>query len=236
MVITMFKRYVKSIFSQFGYEVHKKRTIGFNPSYLSQICQPRTVIDVGVGHGTFPLYEAFPNAHFILIEPLKEYRDSINKIAKKYNCDIHYKAVGDKESQLEINIDTSNLQTSSFMDRTSLTKTKNPLRKITIEVTTLDIIYNQSPTIIEPILLKIDTEGYELSALKGAKSLLQLVNVVIAEVSVAKRFENSYEFEDIISFMNEKGFYVFSFLTLVHGEGELRQRFTDVVFKRRKES
>ena len=52
-------------------------------------------------------------------------------------------------------------------------------------------------------------------------------------VSIARRFENSYEFEDIISFMNENGFYVFSFLTMRSRKDEVRQRYADVVFKRR---
>lgn len=225
------------VLNKLGYEVHKKSSInyhiGFNAAYLSQICQPTTVIDVGVGHGTFALYEAYPNAHFILIEPLKEYEDSITKIAKKYDCDVHYKAVGDRECKLKINIDTSNLQSSSFSQRTSLTRTENLLKNKTVEVTTLDSIYSQNQTLGGPILLKIDTEGHELSTLKGARSLLKAVDMVIAEVSIAKRFENSYEFEDIISFMNVNGFYVFSFLTMNQPRGEVRQRFTDVVFKRR---
>ena len=38
--------------------------------------------------------------------------------------------------------------------------------------------------------------------------------MVIAEVSIAKRFEDSYEFEDLIMFMKENGFYLFTFVSL----------------------
>jgi len=230
----MMEKLVKSILSKLGIEVHKKRAIGFNSSYLSQICQPRTVIDVGVGHGTYPLYEAFPKAHFILIEPLNEYADSIEKIITRYDCEIHFKAVGETECKLEINVDTVNFLKSSFADRTSLTKTRNPLKKRIVEVTTLDTIYSQSPTIDGPILLKIDTEGHELSVLKGARLLLQMVDVVIVEVSIDKRFEHGYEFEEIIFFMNENGFNVFSFLKLTYPKIGVRQTYADVVFKRRR--
>ena len=34
---------------------------------------PGTVIDVGAARGTPPLHDAFPNAYFILFEPLKDY-------------------------------------------------------------------------------------------------------------------------------------------------------------------
>jgi len=56
---------------------------------------------------------------------------------------------------------------------------------------------------------------------------------VIIEVSIAKRFDEGYEFEDIISFMKESGFFLFSFLKLTHRMGELRPRFADIVFKQR---
>jgi len=226
----MIKKLIKDTINKLGFEIRKNQ-IGFNPSYLSQLCQPRTVIDVGVGYGTFPLYKAFPEAFFILIEPLKEYKNAIEKIAKKYTCDIHYKAVGDKECKREINIATGSLTKSSFLRKTLPTISEKSLEKRMVEVTTLDTIFRETPTIKGPILLKIDTEGYELSVLKGAKSLLQIVDIVIAEVSIAKRFENSYRFEDFISFMNENGFHVFSFLRILHPSGEIKTRFADIVFK-----
>ena len=88
----------------------------------------------------------------------------------------------------------------------------------------------------EPILLKIDTEGHELKVLRGAQSVLRATEVVIAEVSMAKRFEEGYEFEDIILFMKESGFYLLTFLDITHPSGGLRPRFADVVYKRRRES
>jgi hypothetical protein len=82
-------------------------------------------------------------------------------------------------------------------------------------------------------VLKIDTEGHELKALQGARSLLQMTEFVIIEVSIAERFDEGYEFEDIILFMKENGFFLFSFLKFMHRMGELRPRFADVAFKRR---
>ncbi len=233
----MIKKLIRRILSELGYEIfktkHARFPIGSLSSYVSQICKPKTIFDVGVGYGTYPLYKAFPKAHFVLVEPLREYRDSINAIAKEYDCSIHYKAVGNGEALLEINVDKNHLTKSSLADRSTLTKTGNPLEKRTVEVTTLDTILGESPPMERPILLKIDTEGHELSALEGAKSLLQVTDIVIAEVSIAKRFDDSYEFEDILSYMSENDFYLFSFLTIAHKEGEFRPRFADIVFKRR---
>jgi FkbM family methyltransferase len=205
---------------------------GFHASYLSRICQPKTVIDVGVGRGTPTLYQAYPTAKFILVEPLRDYESAIDEIAKKYDCIIYYKALGNTEGVREMNIDPSRLGWSSFKNRSALTRMGNPLQKRQVEVTTLDTICREHQGFERPILLKIDTEGYELEVLQGARDLLHLTDTVIAEVSVARRFEDGYSFEDLILLMKERGFYVYSFLTLAYVGAELRPRFTDIVFKR----
>ena len=209
--------------------------MGFHSSYLARICQPQTVFDVGIGYGTYALYEAFPNAKFILVEPLRHYEDAIEEIARKYDCDVFYKAVSDTDGFRRITVDTKDLEKISFATRTSLTRTGNRLEEQEVEVTTLDKILGKYPNLKRPILIKIDTEGHELKVLQGSTSLLQITDVVIAEVSIAKRFEDSYQFEDLVLFMKEHGFYLLSFLDITHAGGELRPRFADIVFKRQEE-
>ena len=108
------KRLAKTILGKLGYDIHKRRStdvfVGFHPSYLVQLCQPKTVIDVGVGYGTYSLYEAFPKAKFVLVEPLRDFETAIEKITKKYNCDIFYSAVSNTPGIQEISVDTRNLQ------------------------------------------------------------------------------------------------------------------------------
>src|SRR5258708_6407888 len=47
------------------------RNLGFSPA---------TAIDVGVATGTFEIYEAFPNARHLLVEPVAEFKPAIDKI------------------------------------------------------------------------------------------------------------------------------------------------------------
>ena len=232
----MIKRLAKTTLGKLGYEIHKSSlngVAGFDPSYLVRICQPKTVIDVGVGYGTYPLYQAFPQAKFVLVEPLREYDVAIGEIAGKYDCDILYKAVSNAPGTREMIVDTMEPERSSFADRTPLTTSGNRLEKRLIEVTTLDTIFADAQGWKKPILLKLDTEGHELEALQGSKSLLRETDTVIAEVSIAKRFEQGYEFEDLILFMKEHGFYLSTFLGITQASGELRPRFADIVFQHR---
>lgn len=80
-----------------------------------------------------------------------------------------------------------------------------------------------------PILLKVNAEGCGPEVLEG---LLPLTDIVIEEASVAKRFEDSCAFEDIILFMKENGFAVFDFLSVCRGEGKIGTNLIDVTFRK----
>lgn len=214
--------------------LESSRAVGFNPTYLSRLCQPATVIDVGVGYGTGPLHKAYPAARFILIEPLVEYRPHLARLERDYDCTVLYTAVGECAGELDINVDVGYPMKSSFSRRTTKDYVDGPLARRTVSVVTLDSIVATLPGLRRPILLKIDTEGHELSVLKGARDLLPSVDTVIAEVSIAKRFEDGYEFEELVGFMSQHDFYVYSFLTMPFPRRIDRQRFTDVVFKNRR--
>lgn len=231
----MIKELVRKAFQLIGFEISKVSPNRFNPAYLAQISSPETVIDVGVGFGTEELYKAYPASRFILIEPLEDYKPAHAKIMKNYNCEVYYKGLGSRECTEEIEIDKDNMQLSSLKNRTSLTQKEHTTETRQVQITTLDNIFMplyENGKIASPVLLKIDTEGYELEVLKGAEKTLQYIETLIMEISVAKRFEDSYNFEDIILFLKEHGFYVYSFLHMVHPKNELRTRLVEMAFKK----
>src|SRR5947209_20596337 len=49
---------------------------------------PATVIDVGVGAGTPDLYEAFPSARLVLVEPLVEWRPHLEQIRETRSAEV----------------------------------------------------------------------------------------------------------------------------------------------------
>lgn len=227
----MIKAMIKKTLGILGYEIHRKDVPGFNAAYLARLCSPRTVFDVGVGRGTPELYKAFPEARFLLIEPLEEFRKELKELSGTLNCRIYNKAVGGTPGIMEMNVE-ADPQLSSFKQRP---RSDAPAGKKQVEVTTLDAILRENPGLEKPILLKIDTEGNELEVLKGAGELLDMTDFVIAEASIALRFEDSYAFEDLISFMKERGFSVFDFLSVSHRAGKPGANMADVLFKKKSE-
>jgi hypothetical protein len=82
-------------------------------------------------------------------------------------------------------------------------------------------------------MVKVDTEGNELRVLHGARQLLNATDFLLLEASVAKRFESSYEFEELLEFTNELGFRLHSILSVAHERNEARPRYADLLFSRR---
>ena len=80
-----------------------------------------------------------------------------------------------------------------------------------------------------PIGIKIDTEGYELEVVRGLTRHWDSVQFVICEASIRKRFVNSYQMSELISYMLERDFMLFNFLNAE----DQRPRYYDILFVRK---
>jgi FkbM family methyltransferase len=201
-------------------------------SYLSQLGHPKTVFDVGVGFGTHEMYKAFPNAKFVLIEPLNDYEPAIANIMAEYDCLAIYAAAGSRIGAATIRVDPADLQLTTFGTHTPLISRGRRMEERAIQTTTLDAVLAEHPELSSPFLLKIDTEGHELEVLRGARKVLEKTETVLTEVSIAPRFEGGYRFEDLILFMWESGFELMAIVNVAHVSGEIQPRFADLAFRR----
>src|SRR5918994_4292031 len=83
------KRAAKRLADRAGVEVRRKDTgVRRTPeAVLGHVKRmgfaPATVIDVGVAYGTPELYDAFPEARFLLVDPLEEYAEAIGQITQR---------------------------------------------------------------------------------------------------------------------------------------------------------
>ena len=66
--------------------------------------EPATVFDIGVGFGTWSLYRAFPDAHYVLIDPTPESLPYMQKIAQRLEAEVHPVALGDHDGQVMLEI------------------------------------------------------------------------------------------------------------------------------------
>ena len=222
----------RRILMRLGYDLRRADTAGWSPQNLRVRAgiTPRTVIDVGVGPGTPGLYEAFPDAHLVLIEPLREFEPGLRRLLRNRKGDYLLTAVGAVDGSAVINADPKLPAQSSIKTRSPLVASTNITEVRKIPITTLDQLYEQFRW-TGPLALKIDTEGYEHLVVEGASRLLQDTQFVIAEVSVARRFEDSYSFADFITLMQRQGFVTHDVLDAPRTpNGELG--YLDMLFRR----
>ena len=205
----------------------------WEPAYLRRLAfHPRTIIDVGVANGTPQLYEAFPEAQLILVEPVAEFFEEIAQILARRRG-VHIPAAAwSSEGELELRVEPCATVRSSCYSVHPLERTGDTFIPRRVRVTTIDHILADH-AFPEPFGLKIDTEGAELEVIRGAAATLERTLFVIAEVDVLHdRFEGSYSFAQFIVAMDQAGFEVCDLL----GIGRANSSHVvdvDLVFQRR---
>lgn len=188
---------------------------------------PQTLIDVGVADGTPDLYEAFPTAHMVLVEPLVEYVDCLEQIKSRYRSVEYVVAAATQESgQIVINVHPDLFGSSIYRERENSDVNGVPR---SVQAVTIDSIA-QERELKGPFLIKADVQGAELDVLRGASKVLQQTDMVVLEVVLFDYFEGGNRFSDVINFMSERGFAVYDVFGLHYRllDGALSQ--VDVCF------
>jgi FkbM family methyltransferase len=182
------------------------------------------VVDVGVRRGTPWLYEVFPDARFVLVDP-QEGGEALLTAAPADFVFVN-KALGRAPGRMTINEQGA---MSTFLERTSLTQV--PIRKRReVEIVTLEATIAEHLADARRIGLKIDTEGFELEVLGGLGKAAGRIDFIVSEASVLNRFENSYNFSELVAQLWKMDFRFYNFLNPAHLKAP---RFYDCLFFRK---
>ncbi len=204
--MVFFKRYLKKAGLRLGRNFIGLPTMGALTKSLYQSgCRVNTLVDVGVGQGTPGLYDAFRTAALVLVEPVREFEPFLKEITQKYGGTYHLTALGSQNGEQVMNVYPRHLRKSTLLARTNPQMAPNLAEQRAIPVTTLDLL-SADQGFSPPFGLKIDTEGFEYQVVLGGAKFLQQTRFVIAEVSVARRFDGSYSFGAFNTLMEENGF------------------------------
>jgi FkbM family methyltransferase len=221
MPIEQIKAAARRILRATGLEVRRAKNANIEPLILKRLLNStdaKFILDVGANlgqfgdevfrggfKGTVVSFEAIPSVHSKLQQHASRRRGSW-VIAP---C----MALGSRRGQIEINI-AGNKVSSSILPMTRAHQEAAPqstyVDKLLIEMTTLDDIV---PSLIPgrgAILLKVDTQGYEMEVLKGAAVTLRRTVALQLELSLTELYEGAPTMTEMISFVQEQGFELFS--------------------------
>lgn len=184
-----------------------------------------TVVDVGILSSTVSLIESFPDVKHLLIEPIVEWNETIEKNYNSKNIDYELINVAASDRIGSVNMATSSVQsgkpiTHAYMIGENPSSPKDTYRTVPVE--TIDSIV-AARDLKMPFLLKIDVDGAELSILKGSKETLKKTNVVVVEANMQTFIERSKVLVDA-------GFRLFDVVDLCYYDDRLAQ--VDLIFLR----
>jgi FkbM family methyltransferase len=186
----------------------KRDSIGEVMSFLKGVgFNPATIIDVGVAQGTAGLYEHFPEAQILLIDPVPGSEPFMKALCEKYpRASYHTVAAGAFRGRTMFSIDPA-VSGSRLVDAVG---SHGFGQDVEVEVAPINELVRETGA-KGPYVIKADTEGAELFVLEGATEILAETELLILETRVAP-IGKAPELFETLAFLDRWGFATFDII------------------------
>lgn len=172
---------------------------------------PNSIIDAGANAGQFSraALEVFPEVNVLAFEPQPEVAAQWHQHIQGHDrAELIQAALGSTDGTLRLHTNAYSLSTSALPlhdNHLEAYPNATPSGTVDVPVHRLDTVL-QNHTLPVPILLKLDLQGYELEALRGAEHTLQRVQYVLLESSFKPLYQGEPLFDEVYAFMRDRGF------------------------------
>jgi FkbM family methyltransferase len=229
----MIKRLLKHALRQFGIVAFKRSSRVYIPDeetyrILSNLAgrHDPVVIDGGAHLGDMVerLGALLPRAEFHCFEPDPMLEETLErKFAGNPLVHVVQAALGDVTRQAKLNINvsrpTNSLLPSAESLQQDLKKLCELVDQVDVNVTTIDE-YCRSNSIGHVDVIKLDLQGYDYLALRGAEATLEKTQAVLVEVLFKEIYKGCHGFPDILNLMIGRGFRLHTLCGLHYGEAD----------------
>jgi FkbM family methyltransferase len=184
--------------------------------------QLNTVVDIGANRGQFALCirRLYPQAQIFSFEPLRKPASAwVRNFAADTRARLFNKAVALQSGSATMHVSrwdvSSSLLPFAQAQHDNFVLTEEASREV-VETTTLEECIEE-PLIRESALLKLDVQGFELSALQGCGRLLERFNYVYVEASFIELYVGQALATEVIEFLFSRGFNLVCVANLSYG-------------------
>lgn len=189
----------------------------FLPQIYNALDQPwlraqniATILDIGahVGGFAFTVRPLFPQAHIYAFEPLPA---SFAQLQQRHipHCTALNVALSDQSGKLVFQR-YAYAQSSSFLKPSKFFTVEHPAAcqtdQVEVRAERLDNIAHKYH-LPEPLLVKIDVQGYEDHVLRGGEQTIRQARVLIIETSFQAQYDSQPMFDDIYRLLTNWGFF-----------------------------
>jgi FkbM family methyltransferase len=181
-----------------------------------------TIVDIGANRGQFALCvrRLYPQAQIYSFEPLsRPARSWLRNFGSDPRARLFRKAIAAQSGSATMHVSrwdvSSSLLPFAQAQHDNFPLTQEASREV-VETTLLEACLD-AQEIREPALLKLDVQGYELTALQGCGALLDRFNYVYVEASFIELYVGQALATEVIRFLFERGFKLLCVANLSSG-------------------
>jgi len=223
---------INRIAKPFGVQVNGLNSNVTMPRALENIRKrgysPSSIIDIGASNGKWSMvgHGVFPDAHFLLIEPLAENRAAISELVQTHkNWHYCHKAAGNEAGTVWINV-AEDLDGSAVVFEHPLSDTVKQFPMTRVDSVCQDI------GLPAPYLVKLDTHGFEVPILEGMKGIWNKIDFLIIEAYNFRLHARCVRFFELAALLEKKGFLPIDLVDVRHRPGDYLLWQMDIVFGR----
>jgi FkbM family methyltransferase len=216
MKINYFKGLIKHLFRRFGLDlrVYRPSSDAFlvKKKLLKKSVQPLTIFDIGANEGqtTERYLKMFPTAKIYSFEPVPEVFTLLErKFHENPQIIVNQLAVSDAVGTADFYLHAygSNVWNSLLPKAPDSIIVPEDVSTVKVPTITIDL-FCERHNITTIDLLKLDIQGGELLALKGALNMLQKggIKLIYSEVNFCDLYEGQAMFQDIAAYLHDFGY------------------------------
>lgn len=228
----------------FGYELVKLsrmpyRDINVHLLELFRLLDINCVLDVGANMGQYAtgLRRAGYEGHILSFEPLRECYAALTRHRDERWHVFNY-ALGSADQILGIHIAHKNVFSSFLKPNQYASERFRESSRVAgmeqVTVKKLDSIFNEIVPVPDPrVFLKLDTQGFDLEVLKGARQVLPLIHGLQSELSCKALYTGMPGHIESLEFIDELGYEITDIYPLSHDKHDMSLLEFDCIFRKR---
>jgi FkbM family methyltransferase len=169
--------------------------------------RPKRIIEVGAYRGgwTRACKKIFPSAAIMMIEPHISENKFLRRFCKGHPdcCYVNALVVASEKEKVPFSTSEVNLGSRVLAEPEAKKNNYIELSMTTLDSLTEETLFRKSQ------LFKLDVQGYELEVLKGAGTILNYVEVIIAEASLIPIISEAPLFGEVIKSLRDLDFRIY---------------------------